>query len=137
MDWTEIGKEIKNKLIPFFIYMTHQLFWWLPTDEYRGKALLAMHFLSFIAIWALFLVSRYPYTLISPAVLLIVLIQFSLLSSCVVTKVEIQFHRLDLTIIDPLLYILGIPITNKLRHDYSIIILVLSIAIMSYKIITK
>ena len=58
------------------------------------------------------------------------LIQFSLLTCCVVTKAEIKFHKLDLTIIDPLLYVLGLPITNKVRHDYTIIVLVLSLAVM-------
>jgi hypothetical protein len=137
MDWDLIKKEFKNNLISFFIYIIDQLFWWLPNDVYRGKTLLIMHFLSFVAIWALFLVMPYPYTLISPAILLIVLVQFSLLRCCVVTRAEIQFHKLDLTIIDPLLYMLGIPITNKARYEFTILVVVGSLAIMSYKIITK
>ena len=137
MDWKLIKNEFKNNLISFFIYITDQLFWWLPNDIYRGKALLIMHFLSFVAIWILFLVVRYPYTLISPAILLIVIIQFSLLSCCVVTKAEIQFHKLDLTIIDPLLQILGIPITNRQRQYYTILVLILSVCLMTYKIVTK
>lgn len=130
MEWDLIKKEFKNNLISFFIYIIDQLFWWLPNDVYRGKTLLAMHFLSFVAIWILFLVLRYPYNLISPTIFLIVLLQFFLLSYCVVTKAEIQFHKLDLTIIDPLIYILGMPVTNKLRYEYTIIVLVLSLAVM-------
>ena len=130
MEWDLIKKEFKNNLISFFIYIIDKLFWWLPNDIYRGKTLLAMHFLSFVAIWVLFLVLRYPYNLISPAAFLIVLIQFFILSYCVVTKAEMQIHKLDLTVIDPLIYILGMPVTNKLRYEYTIIVLVLSLAVM-------
>jgi hypothetical protein len=130
MDYDLIKKEFKKNLMALIIYIIDNLFWWLPNDVYRGKLLLVMHVLSFVAVWTLFLMAPYPYTLISPAIFLIVLIQFYLLSGCIVTKAEIQFHKLDLTIIDPLLYILGVPITNKLRYDYTIIILVLSVVVM-------
>jgi len=137
MEWNFIKNEFKNNSISFFVYIMDHLFWWLPSDVYRGKLLLAMHFLSFIAVWAVFFLVKYPYNIISPAILSIVLIQFFIFNYCVVTKAEIKFHKLDFTIIDPLLYILGVPVTNKTRYDSTILILLASLGIMGYKIYTK
>jgi len=130
MTWNEIRRKIKYSIVDFFIWFANFFFWWLP-EKQKGYALLSLHVMCFIVLWILFFILPSPYNIIPPVILTLVILQFYIFHGCIVTKSEHHFHKSDITVVDPLLFILQIPPTNDVRHLYTNISLTGSVVLMS------
>jgi hypothetical protein len=87
--------------------------------------------MCFVVLWIVFFILPSPYNIIPPIILTLVLLQFYIFRGCIVTKSEHHFHKSDITVVDPLLFILQIPPTNDVRHLYTNISLTGSVVLMS------
>lgn len=136
MEWSEIRKTVKQSLVDFFIWFANFFFWWLP-EKQKGYALLSLHVMCFIVLWILFFILPSPYNIIPLIVFILVLLQFYIFNGCIATKAEWHFHKSDITVVDPLLFILQIPPTNDVRRTYTKLCLTGSVVLMSLIIGSK
>lgn len=55
----------------------------------------------------------------------IIIFMFLSINGCILSKLEMRFSATDTTIIDPLLFLVNLPITYKNRYNYTIYINIL------------
>lgn len=112
-----IMKELKHFLVDFFVELARYLFFWLPTDELRGHALLIVHgCLGFIMFTAFFLfpprhIARFFILIIGNAVI----VSQILFNGCVITKAEHVLTGKKNTLFDYIIEVFGLEPTNKMR----------------------
>ena len=112
-----IMKDLKHFCVNFFVELARYLFFWLPTDELRGHALLIIHGCLGILLFVLFFlfpprhIARFFILIIGNAVI----VSQILFNGCVITKAEHVLTGKKNTLFDYFIEIFGLEPTNKMR----------------------
>lgn len=103
-------RPIKYALVDLFISLSRILFFWLPGgDLAKGQALMVFHFLGGCLVYTLyFLFPRlHPMRLFIFLFFVVVIVQQIVFRGCVITKAEQTLTKLDDTILDPWVKLVG------------------------------
>lgn len=115
--------ELRTKLVDGLTYAAKLLFFWLPTDVARGRALMYLHSTAGIALIAAFFLLP-PKSLwkaaIAAGALAVLIGQFAF-HGCVLSRAEQQLTGTKDTIIDPLLRICNIELNGSNRKSATVI----------------
>jgi hypothetical protein len=111
-------RPIKYALVDLFISISRILFFWLPGgDLAKGQALMVFHFLGGCAVYTLyFLFPRlHPMRLFIFLFFVVVIVQQVVFRGCVITKAEQTLTKLDDTILDPWVKLVGYSPSRETR----------------------
>jgi hypothetical protein len=110
-------KQIKEFFIGFFVEFARKVFFWLPTDEDRGHALLIFHGICSIALFTSFFLFP-PRHLVRFLIIFmgcLVIMSQLLFNGCVITKAEHRLTKKNNTMLDNTIRLFGFEPTNKMR----------------------
>lgn len=112
----QLLRQLKYALVDLFVAASRAVFFFLPDDEARGKALLAAHATLMLLAVASFFATR-GVALRTALLLLSALTLGSQLAfhGCIVTKAEQRLTGTDATIADDFLRACGLPVTRDTR----------------------
>ena len=131
-----ILKSLRDILIEFFISFAHTVFFWLPTDEMKGNALLLLH--GSLGVFMFILFFLFPPRHIGRFIILIlfniVLISQIMFNGCIVTRAEHRLTGEKKTLFDYVIQIFGLEPTNKLRMftTFTVFCPALSVLLLSF-----
>jgi hypothetical protein len=110
-------KDVKQFLVDFFVHLARILFFWMPTDELRGQALLIAHGLSGIILFISFFllpprhIGRFFILIIG----YLVILSQTVFRGCIITKAEHVLTGKKNTLFDYFIELFELETSNKMR----------------------
>ena len=113
----KVLREVRDAIVNGFVSLTHILFFWMPGDVAKGKALMALHPFMGLVIIALFFVleRRSPWKIVIAFVAIVVAASQWVFRGCLVTRAEQKLTGESTTVIDPFLSMCGVPLNRDTR----------------------
>lgn len=112
----QVLRQLKYALIDLLVAAARAVFFFLPDDPARGRALLAAHATLMLVVIAAFFAVRSPgWRLALLALSLATLASQLLFHGCIVTRAEQRLTQSDATIADGFLRACGLPVTRETR----------------------
>ena len=111
-------RPIKYALVDLFISLSRVLFFWLPGGDLAcGQALMVFHFIGGSLIYTLYfmLPKLHPMRLFIFLFFILVILQQIVFRGCVMTKAEQTLTKLDDTVLDPWIKLVGYKPTRETR----------------------
>ena len=118
-----ILRKVQDGLVDFLELITRCLFFWLPTDVAKGRALMFVHASAGLGLIAVFflLPPKSSFKLaIAAAALIVRLSQFAF-RGCVLSRAEQRLTGEKDTIVDPVLRLCGIEVNTQNRMSATIV----------------
>lgn len=115
--------DVRDILVNILSFVARVLFFWLPTKEAQGHALMYLHSVAGLGLIATFflLPPKSPWKLAIAGGALSVLVGQFVFRGCILSRAEQQLTGTKDTIIDPLLQLCGIELTGANRKSATII----------------
>ena len=114
----KVLREVRDAIVNGFVSLTHILFFWMPGDVAKGKALMALHPFMGLVIIALFFVleRRSPWKIVIAFVAIVVAASQWVFRGCLVTRAEQKLTGNTETIVDPFLGLANIAANRDTRQ---------------------
>lgn len=118
-----ILRRIQDNLVDFLELFARILFFWLPSDYAKGRALMFIHSIAGLGLISVFflLAPKSPFKLAIAVAALIVLISQFAFRGCILSRAEQRLTGEKDTIADPVLRLCGIEVTPANRMSATIV----------------
>jgi hypothetical protein len=113
----KVLRDVRDAIVNGFVSLTHILFFWMPGDVAKGKALMALHPFVGLIIIALFFVleRRSPWKVVIAFISIVIAASQWVFRGCVVTRAEQKLTGEKTTVIDPFLSMCGVALNRDTR----------------------
>jgi hypothetical protein len=113
----KVLRDVRDAIVNGFVSLTHILFFWMPGDVAKGKALMALHPFVGLIIIALFFVleRRSPWKVVIAFISIVIAASQWVFRGCLVTRAEQKLTGEKTTVIDPFLSMCGVPLNRDTR----------------------
>lgn len=116
-------RKIQDRLVDFLELITRCIFFWLPTDYAKGRALMFVHATAGLGLITVFFLlppkSKFKFA-IAVAALIVLLSQFAF-RGCILSRAEQRLTGQKDTIADPVLRLCGIEVNSQNRMSATIV----------------
>lgn len=129
---------MRDLIVSGLVYLAELLFFWLPTKEIRGRALMHLHSVAGLGLIALFFIlpCKSPWKIAIAIAALLVLIGQFLFHGCILSRAEQRLTGTKDTIIDPLLKVCNLEVNGSNRKSATIVSTIAICLIMIWATVT-
>jgi hypothetical protein len=132
-------KDIRGWLTGIFEQIFRIIFFWIKDDKQLGHVIREIHLYSFHAIILWYVILHtflQSYWLLTSLWMLIGIVWIShmLTGTCVITLIERNLTGEDITIMDPILSLFGMPLTRECRSGFTIAMSTVSFAFLTFEL---
>ena len=116
-------RRVQDRLVDFLELLTRIIFFWLPSDYAKGRALMFIHASAGLGLIGIFflLAPKSSFKLAIAIAALVVLISQFAFRGCILSRAEQRLTGEKETIADPVLRLCGIEVTPENRMSATIV----------------
>ena len=116
-------RRIQDRLVDFLELLARALFFWLPSDYAKGRALMFIHAAAGLGLIGVFflLAPKSPFKVAIAIAAAIILVSQFAFRGCILSRVEQRLTGTKDTIVDPVLNLCNIEVTSANRMSATIV----------------